>query len=102
MKVVVIFEGLDAAGKGGSIKTITESLNPPICRVVALGTPIEREKTQWYFQRYVSICWPEVKLLCLTVAGTTEPQSSMSWDLQHNEYLEFLHACPEFERMLVR
>jgi len=54
LKAVVIFEGRDAAGKGGAIKRITESLNPRICRVVALGTPTEREKTQWYFQRYVT------------------------------------------------
>jgi polyphosphate kinase 2 (PPK2 family) len=53
LKVVVIFEGRDAAGKGGVIKRITEHLNPRVCRVVALGTPTEREKTQWYFQRYV-------------------------------------------------
>lgn len=53
LKVVVIFEGRDAAGKGGVIKRITESLNPRICRVVALGTPTERERGQWYFQRYV-------------------------------------------------
>ncbi len=54
LKVVCIFEGRDAAGKGGVIKRITQSLNPRICRVVALGTPTEREKTQWYFQRYVA------------------------------------------------
>src|SRR6202044_2409035 len=54
LRVVVIFEGRDAAGKGGTIKRITESLNPRICRVVALATPTEREKTQWYFQRYVA------------------------------------------------
>ena len=54
LKVVVIFEGRDAAGKGGTIKRITERLNPRICRVVALGVPSDREKTQWYFQRYVS------------------------------------------------
>ena len=53
LKVVVVFEGRDAAGKGGVIKRITQSLNPRVCRVVALGTPTEREKTQWYFQRYV-------------------------------------------------
>ena len=55
MKVVVIFEGRDAAGKGGVIKRITESLNPRICRVVALGTPTEKEKQSWYFQRYAPI-----------------------------------------------
>jgi polyphosphate kinase 2 (PPK2 family) len=54
LRVVVLFEGRDAAGKGGAIKRITESLNPRICKVVALGTPTEREKTQWYFQRYVA------------------------------------------------
>ena len=54
LKVLVLFEGRDAAGKGGVIKRITESLNPRICRVVALGTPTEKEKTQWYFQRYVA------------------------------------------------
>ena len=54
LKVVILFEGRDAAGKGGAIKRITQTLNPRICRVVALGTPTEREKTQWYFQRYVA------------------------------------------------
>jgi polyphosphate kinase len=54
LKVVVIFEGRDAAGKGGVIKRITEPLNPRVCKVAALGTPTEREKTQWYFQRYVT------------------------------------------------
>ena len=54
LKVVVVFEGRDAAGKGGVIKRITECLNPRVCRVVALGTPTEREKTQWYFQRYTA------------------------------------------------
>jgi len=53
LRVVILFEGRDAAGKGGAIKRITESLNPRVCRVVALGTPTEREKTQWYFQRLV-------------------------------------------------
>ena len=53
LRIVVLFEGRDAAGKGGAIKRITESLNPRICRVVALTTPTEREKAQWYFQRYV-------------------------------------------------
>src|SRR5919206_5061994 len=54
LKVVIIFEGRDAAGKGGTIKRITENLNPRIARIVALGTPTERERTQWYFQRYVA------------------------------------------------
>ena len=54
LRVVILFEGRDAAGKGGAIQRITQTLNPRICRVVALGTPTEREKTQWYFQRYVA------------------------------------------------
>ncbi|MHA1544583.1 MAG: polyphosphate kinase 2, partial [Alphaproteobacteria bacterium] len=54
LKVVVLFEGRDAAGKGGVIKRITQRMNPRVCRVVALGVPTEREKTQWYFQRYVA------------------------------------------------
>jgi len=54
LKVVILFEGRDAAGKGGVIKRITQSLNPRVCKVVALGTPTEREKSQWYFQRYVT------------------------------------------------
>ncbi len=66
LKVVVIFEGRDAAGKGGAIKRITESLNPRVCRVVALPTATEREKTQWYFQ-------PGARWCCSTAAGTTAP-----------------------------
>jgi polyphosphate kinase 2 len=103
LKVVVLFEGRDAAGKGGAIKRFTESLNPRICRVVALSTPTEREKTQWYFQRYVAH---------LPGAGEIVP-FDRSWynraGVEHvmgfcseAEYLEFLHSCPEFERMLGR
>ncbi|MBF0157777.1 MAG: polyphosphate kinase 2 [Magnetococcales bacterium] len=103
LKVVVIFEGRDAAGKGGVIKRITEKLNPRICRVVALGTPTEREKTQWYFQRYV----PHLP------AGGEMVLFDRSWynraGVEHvmgfcteDEYREFLRSCPEFERMLVR
>jgi len=103
LKVVCIFEGRDAAGKGGVIKRITESLNPRICRVVALGTPTEREKTQWYFQRYV----PQ-----LPAAGEMV-LFDRSWynraGVEHvmgfctdEEYQEFMRSCPEFERMLVR
>ena len=76
LRVVVIFEGRDAAGKGGAIKRITECLNPRVCRVVALGTPTEREKTQWYFQRYVPICRRPARWSCSTAAGTTGPGSS--------------------------
>ena len=74
LRVVVIFEGRDAAGKGGAIKRITQSLNPRICRVVALATPTEREKTQWYFQRYVSHLRPPLARWCSSIgAGTTAP-----------------------------
>lgn len=62
LKVMLLFEGRDAAGKGGAIQRITESLNPRFARVVALGTPTEREKTQWYFQRYVAHIIPDVVL----------------------------------------
>lgn len=103
LKVVVIFEGRDAAGKGGTIKRITASLNPRICRVVALGTPTEREKSQWYFQRYVA----------QLPAGGEMVLFDRSWynraGVEHvmgfctdDEYNEFLRSCPEFERMLVR
>ena len=77
LKVVVVFEGRDAAGKGGVIKRITESLNPRICRVVALAAPTERERTQWYFQRYVAA--PARRRrdgAASTAAGTTAPASS--------------------------
>src|SRR6266511_3514468 len=70
LKVVVIFEGRDAAGKGGVIKRITESLNPRVCRVVALPAPTEREKTQWYFQRYIAHLLRQAKWFCLTAVGT--------------------------------
>jgi len=103
LRVVVLFEGRDAAGKGGTIKRITESLNPRVCRVVALGTPTEREKTQWYFQRYVAHLPASGELVLFdrswyNRAGVEHVMGFCSDD----EYLEFLHSCPEFERMLVR
>ena len=74
LRVVVLFEGRDAAGKGGAIKRITECLNPRVCRVVALATPTERERTQWYFQRYVPrTCRRPASSCCSTAAGTTGP-----------------------------
>ena len=103
LRVVVIFEGRDAAGKGGAIKRITQSLNPRVCRVVALAAPTERERTQWYFQRYVAHLpaagemvlfdrsWYNRAGVERVLGFCTEP-----------EYLEFLHSCPGFERMLVR
>ena len=73
LKVVVIFEGRDAAGKGGTIKRISQRMNPRICRVVALGTPTEKEKTQWYFQRYAPHLPAAGEMVLLTAVGTTGP-----------------------------
>jgi polyphosphate kinase len=103
LKVVVLFEGRDAAGKGGSIKRITESLNPRVCRVVALGTPTEREKTQWYFQRYVPHlpAAGELVLFDRSWYNRAGVERVMGFCTE-SEYMEFLHSCPEFERMLVR
>lgn len=103
LKVVVVFEGRDAAGKGGVIKTITQSLNPRICRVVALGTPTEREKTQWYFQRYVAQlpAAGEMVLFDRSWYNRAGVERVMGF-CNEDEYREFLRSCPEFERMLVR
>lgn len=103
LKVVVIFEGRDAAGKGGAIKRITESLNPRICRVVALPTPTEREKTQWYFQRYVSHlpAGGEMVLFDRSWYNRAGVERVMGF-CTDDEYAEFLRSVPEFERMLVR
>ena len=103
LKVVVIFEGRDAAGKGGAIKGITESSNPRVCRVVALGTPTEREKTQWYFQRYVAHlpAAGEIVLFDRSWYNRAGVEHVMGFCTE-SEYMEFLHSCPEFERMLVR
>ncbi|MCG6889545.1 MAG: polyphosphate kinase 2 [Gammaproteobacteria bacterium] len=103
LKVVCIFEGRDAAGKGGVIKRITESLNPRICRVVALGTPTEREKTQWYFQRYVPHlpAAGEMVLFDRSWYNRAGVERVMGFCTE-DEYSEFMRSCPEFERMLVR
>ena len=103
LKVVCIFEGRDAAGKGGVIKRITESLNPRICRVVALGTPTEREKTQWYFQRYVPHlpAAGEIVLFDRSWYNRAGVERVMGFCTE-DEYQEFMRSCPEFERMLVR
>ncbi len=103
LKVVVIFEGRDAAGKGGVIKRITESLNPRYCRVVALGTPTEREQNQWYFQRYVPHLPTAGEMVLFdrswyNRAGVERVMGFCTDD----EYNEFLRSCPEFERMLAR
>jgi len=103
LKVVVVFEGRDAAGKGGVIKRIVESLNPRICRIVALATPTEREKTQWYFQRYVEHlpAAGEMVLFDRSWYNRAGVERVMGF-CTDEEYREFLRACPEFERMLVR
>jgi polyphosphate kinase 2 len=103
LRVVVIFEGRDAAGKGGTIKRITESLNPRICRVVALAAPTERERTQWYFQRYVSHlpAAGEMVLFDRSWYNRAGVERVMGFCTE-DEYQEFLRACPEFERMLLR
>ncbi len=103
LKVVVIFEGRDAAGKGGTIKRITERLNPRICRVVALGVPSDREKTQWYFQRYVPHlpAAGEMVLFDRSWYNRAGVEKVMGFCTEE-EYIEFLRSCPEFERMLIR
>lgn len=103
LKVVVIFEGRDAAGKGGVIKRIIQRLNPRICRVVALTAPTEKEKTQWYFQRYVAHLPAEGEMVLFdrswyNRAGVEYVMGFCNED----EHKEFLRSCPEFERMLVR
>jgi polyphosphate kinase len=103
LKVVVIFEGRDAAGKGGVIKRINQRLNPRICRVVALGTPTERDKTQWYFQRYVPYlpAAGEMVLFDRSWYNRAGVEHVMGF-CTDEEYKEFLRTCPEFERMLMR
>jgi polyphosphate kinase 2 len=102
-KVVVIFEGRDAAGKGGVIKRITESLNPRVVRVVALGTPTEKEKTQWYFQRYVAHlpAAGEMVLFDRSWYNRAGVERVMGFCTE-KEYWEFLRSCPKFENMLIR
>lgn len=103
LKVVIVFEGRDASGKGGTIKRFTEPLNPRVCKVVALGVPTEKEKTQWYFQRYVYHL-PHAGQIVLfdrswyNRAGVEKVMGFCT----DEEYREFLRSCPEFERMLVR
>ena len=102
-KLVVIFEGRDAAGKGGTIKRITQSLNPRICRVVALAAPTERERNQWYFQRYVRHLPTsgEMVLFDRSWYNRSGVERVMGFCTEE-EYREFLRSCPEFECMLVR
>ena len=103
MKVVIICEGRDAAGKGGTIKRITECLNPRICRVVALPSPTEREATQWYFQRYVAHlpAAGEMVIFDRSWYNRAGVERVMGFSTEE-QCREFLRSCPEFERMLVR
>lgn len=103
LKVVVIFEGRDAAGKGGTIKRIVARLNPRVVRVVALPAPTERDTTQWYFQRYVPHlpAAGEMVLFDRSWYNRAGVERVMGF-CTDDEYWEFLRSCPEFERMLVR
>lgn len=103
LKIVVIFEGRDAAGKGGTIKRISECLNPRVCKVVALGTPSDREKTQWYFQRYVAHLPAAGEIVLFdrswyNRAGVEKVMGFCTYD----EYNEFMRSCPQFEMMIQR
>jgi polyphosphate kinase len=103
LKVVVIFEGRDAAGKGGAIQRITETLNPRAARVVALTAPTERERGQWYFQRYVPHLPAAGEMVLFDRSWYN--RAGVEWVMGFctpEEYEEFLRSCPEFERMLVR
>ncbi len=103
LKVIVVFEGRDAAGKGGVITRITQNLNPRICRVCALGVPTEKEKTQWYFQRYISQ-FPfggEMVLFDRSWYNRAGVERVMGF-CNDEEYWEFLRSCPSFERMIIR
>lgn len=103
LKVVIIFEGRDAAGKGGTIKRITEPLNPRGCRVVALEKPSDRERTQWYFQRYVAHLPSagEIVIFDRSWYNRAGVERVMGFCTEE-EYWEFLRSCPEFEKMLIR
>jgi polyphosphate kinase 2 len=102
-RVVVIFEGRDAAGKGGVIKTITQDLNPRVCRIAALPAPNDRERTQWYFQRYVAElpAAGEIVLFDRSWYNRAGVERVMGF-CSEEDYQEFLRACPLFEEMLIR
>ena len=103
LKVVVLFEGRDSAGKGGAIKRITQRLNPRICRVAALSAPNDRERTQWYFQRYVSHlpAGGEIVLFDRSWYNRAGVEKVMGF-CSDDEYEEFFRSVPDFEHMLIR
>jgi polyphosphate kinase 2 len=103
LKLVVLFEGRDAAGKGGVIKRVTQRLNPRVCRVAALPAPNERERTQWYFQRYAAHlpAAGEIVLFDRSWYNRAGVEHVMGF-CTDDEYEEFFRTVPEFERMLVR
>ena len=102
-RIVILFEGRDAAGKGGTIRRITEPLNPRGCRVVALGTPSDREKTEWYFQRYVLHLPAAGEIVCFDRSWYNRAGVEYVMGFcTDGQYQEFMQTCPEFERMLVR
>jgi polyphosphate kinase 2 len=102
-RIVVLFEGRDAAGKGGTIKRFTEHMNPRTARVVALQKPTERERTQWYFQRYIGSlpAAGEIVLFDRSWYNRAGVERVMGF-CTPSEYLEFMRQCPDLERMLVR
>ena len=103
LRIVVIFEGRDAAGKGGAIKRITEKLSPRVCKVVALPAPTERERTQWYFQRYVEHlpAAGEMVLFDRSWYNRAGVERVMMF-CSDEEHREFMRTCPQFEQMLMR
>ena len=103
LRVVIVFEGRDAAGKGGAIKRITECTNPRVVRVVALGIPTDREKDQWYFQRWVPHlpAGGEIALFDRSWYTRAITEHVMGFCTE-DQYREFLRSCPQFERMIVR
>ena len=103
LKVVIIFEGRDAAGKGGVIKTLTQDMNPRVCRIAALPAPNDRERTQWYFQRYIAQlpAAGEIVLFDRSWYNRAGVERVMGY-CTDEEYAEFMRACPLFEEMLIR